>query len=83
MSDAEEVDELGASAEALVPRSPWETLTVVPPVQATVMPPVVVQAASIAAPQGPAADRFEVAQIVQQVTRTLAWRDLDALQAGR
>jgi len=83
MSDAEEADEAVTSSEATVPRSPWETLTAMPPVQATVMPAVVVQAASVAAPQGPAADRFEVAQIVQQVTRTLAWRDLDALQAGR
>ena len=83
MSDAEEADEAVASTEAFVPRTQSEPLTVVPPVQATVMPPLVVQAASIAAPQGPAADRFEVAQIVQQVTRTLAWRDLDALQAGR
>jgi hypothetical protein len=83
VSDADEADEAVASTEAFVLRSQSEPLTVVPPVQATMMPPVVVQAASIAAPQGPAADRFEVAQIVQQVTRTLAWRDLDALQAGR
>jgi hypothetical protein len=83
LDDAEEADESVAAAETFVPRSQLEPLTVVPPVQAAVLPPVVVPAASVAAPQGPAADRFEVAQIVQQVTRTLAWRDLDALQAGR
>jgi hypothetical protein len=83
LDDAEEADKSVTAAETFVPRSQLEPLTVVSPAQNTVMPPVVVQAASVAVPQGPAADRFEVAQIVQQVTRTLAWRDLDALQAGR
>lgn len=79
--DAEDAGETVSSAEALVPRSPWETMPVVPAV--TLVPTVVVQATPAPVMQGPAADRFEVVQIVQQVTRALAWRDLDALQAGR
>jgi hypothetical protein len=81
---AEEADQGVNSGEAWVPRSSWESLAATPPVQVVAVPPAVAsQAATAAEPQGPALDRFDVAQMVAQVTRTLAWRDLDALQAGR
>jgi hypothetical protein len=79
--DVEDAEALVSSAEALVPRSQWEPLAVVP--AAALVPTLAMQAAPASVTQGPAADRFEVMQIVQQVTRTLAWRDLDALQSGR
>ena len=52
------------------------------PVASVPVPGVVAQAVAMP-PQGPLASRLDAAAIVQQVTRALAVRDLEALDAGR
>lgn len=45
--------------------------------------PMVPASAVVEAREGPSTSGLEVAKIIQAVTRTLAWRDLEALDAGR
>jgi hypothetical protein len=83
-----EGDEDRTSSEAVSAAQPVLALDVVPPgvspPSATALPPApfVTRDATMPSP-GPTGSQLDVASIVKQVTRTLALRDLEALDAGR